>query len=415
MRAAQFKRNHMNLRPGDIRGVSAASRPILWVLLGLNLLSACGSESRSDALDGLAEAKAELDLRIDGHAADLVPIAWMGIGSTGRIAILQQQDAKVRFFDSSGEPQGDFGGSGEGPGEFRRLLRGGWIGDTLWIDDTQLDRTTLISPELQVVRTVANISAVRPSQGDATRFPAFGSGTPYALYPGDTMLVSAMPQNDDPLANAFDGSPLLRVSREGTIADVVAVVPSDVRGSFFVEYTDGGAAGFPVPFHQTPRWSVSPDGKRIALLTVTFPTPQEAEFRVVVVNDNGHEIFDRAYRTATLPIPESLVDSVVSARAERASNSQMRRAILTDLKDRIPAIYSPVRDVLLGMDGRVWIGLRPDGDTNSWLVLGSEGEPGMRVTLPRNTRLMVANDQYMWGLEVDELGVESVVRYRLGS
>ena len=91
----------------------------------------------------------------------------------------------------------------------------------------------------------------------------------------------------------------------------------------------------------------------------------------------------------------------------------MRSAILTDLGDHIPATYSPVDDILLGRDGRIWVSLRPDADGNSWLVLGPDGEPSMRVTVPANTRLEVADDRYVWGLEVDELGVESVVRYRL--
>jgi hypothetical protein len=403
----------ISLRPIDILPAPATSRPTLWILLGLNLLSACGTEKSSDVLDGLTEANVTLDLRIDGYEADLVPVTWMGIGSAGQIALIQRQDAKVRFFDGSGEPLSDFGGIGEGPGEFRRPLRGGWIGDTLWIDDPQLDRSTLISPELQLVRTVASPPALRPIQGESTRIPEFGPGTPYAIYPGDTMLVSALPTSDDPRADVFDGLPLLRVSAEGAITHVVTLLPSDKDGSLFVRYSDGRAGGFPVPFHRGPRWSVSPDGERIGVLTVTFPTPRVGEFRVAVVDAQGDEIFDRAHRTSTLPIPESVVDSVLSARAERASNSEMRSAILTDLKDRIPSMYSPVDDILLGMDGRVWVCLRPDGDGNSWLVLRPDGEPAMRVTLPANTRLMVADDHYIWGLEVDELGVESVVRYRL--
>ena len=47
----------------------------LWILLGLNLLSACGAEKSGDVLEGLTEANVALDLRIDGYEADLVPVA----------------------------------------------------------------------------------------------------------------------------------------------------------------------------------------------------------------------------------------------------------------------------------------------------------------------------------------------------
>ena len=399
--------------PWTLWSVPGTSLPTVWILLGLSLFSACRTEKGTDVLDGLREAKVALDLRIDGYEADLVPIDWMGVGSTGRIALIQRQDAKVRFFDGEGKPIGEFGRNGEGPGEFRRPLRGGWIGDTLWIDDTQLDRSTLISPDLRLVRIVANAPALRPTQGDTARVPEFGPGTPHAIYPGDTMLVAASPRRDDPRADLFDGSPLLRVSAEGAITHVVVVRPVDDGGSFAVGFSDGRAGGFPVPFHQGPRWSVSPDGDRIGLLTVSFPTPEVGAFRIVVVDAHGREIFDRSYQTSTLSIPESVIDSVLSARVANASNTEMRSAILTDLGDRIPKTYSPVDDILLGRDGRIWVSLRPDADGNSWLVLGPDGEPSMRVTVPANTRLEVADDRYVWGLEVDELGVESVVRYRL--
>jgi hypothetical protein len=402
----------ISLQRIDMRAVPGASLATIWIFLGLSLLPACGRED-TDVLNGLPEASVALDLRIDGYEANLVPVAWMGVGSANRLALIQLQDARIRFFDGSGEPVGEFGRGGEGPGEFRRPLRGGWVGDTLWIDDSQLDRTTLISPELELVRTVANPPALRPIQGATTRIPEFGSGTPYAIYPGDTMLVSALPKAGDPFANVFDGFPLLRVSAEGHIARVVTERPSDEGGSFFVNYADGGGAGFPVPFHQGTRWSVSPDGERIALLTVTFPGPDVSTFRVEVVDEHGNEIFDRVYETSTISIPESVIDSVISARAESTSNRQMRSAILNDLKDRIPSMYSPVDDILLGFDARVWVSLRPGREGNSWLVLQPDGEPSMRVTLPANTRVMVAGDRYVWGLETDELGVESVVRYRL--
>src|SRR5690606_4074299 len=86
-------------------------------------------------------------------------------------------------------------------------------------------------------------------------------------------------------------------------------------------------------------------------------------------------------------------------------------AILSDLKEQIPSTHSPVNDIVIGMDGRIWVSLRPDHGGTPWLVLDPDGEPEMRVTLPANTRLMVADDRCVWGLEVDELGVESIVRY----
>jgi hypothetical protein len=397
----------------SLRAVGTRTGASNWSIAPLiALLAACAPED-NDFLDSVPEVRVEQDLRIDGYQADLVPVAWLGIGQDDRIAIIQLQDASIRFFSSAGEPQGDFGGPGEGPSEFRRPLRGGWIGDTLWIDDTQLNRSTLIAPDLHLVRTLPHASSLQPVEEERGRIPEFGPGTPFAVYPGDTALVAAFARAGDPLANAFDGSPLLRVSPDGAITRVVAVRPSHERGSFFVIFSDGGGAGFPVPFYQSPRWSVSPNGERIAILTVTLRDSDLSSFQIRVVDEQGNEIFDRTYRTSATAIPTAVIDSAVSARAENASNGEMRSAILRNLRGQMPLMYSPVSDILIGMDGRIWVSLRPTTEGNRWLILEPGGEPDGRVVLPRNVTLRVADDRYLWGLETDELGVESVVRYRL--
>lgn len=56
---------------------------------------------------------------------DLSPIAAIRVSGKGRVAIWQQQDFQVRFFDSSGKSLGKFGRKGEGPGDFRAIgMRG---------------------------------------------------------------------------------------------------------------------------------------------------------------------------------------------------------------------------------------------------------------------------------------------------
>ena len=138
---------------------------------------ACGGTSeRSEwrlmasegTMEGVPQLQAEPEMRIDGYAADLVPISWLGVGPTGTIAILQTQDHVVRFFDSAGSPVGSVGGDGEGPGEFRTLQRGGWKADTLWVSDFALHRVTLISPEVAFLRTLLVPSEVRSGSSNET-------------------------------------------------------------------------------------------------------------------------------------------------------------------------------------------------------------------------------------------------------
>src|SRR5688572_17587113 len=67
------------------------------------------------------------DLRIDAGEHDLSPITSLAVSPNGNIAINQQQDGLVRFFDAGGKPLGTFGRRGQGPGEFMTVGRMWWI------------------------------------------------------------------------------------------------------------------------------------------------------------------------------------------------------------------------------------------------------------------------------------------------
>ena len=63
------------------------------------------------------------------------------------------------------------------------------------------------------------------------------------------------------------------------------------------------------------------------------------------------------------------------------------------------------------MDHRVWIGLRTVGERNPWVVLDTAGEPVARVSVaPASDSCLSAGRA--WGLEEDDAGVQSIVRYR---
>ena len=107
------------------------------------------------------------------------------------------------------------------------------------------------------------------------------------------------------------------------------------------------------------------------------------------------------------------MDSVLEARAEGSRHPELKRAYRTEVKDRVPSVFPPVEAIVLGVDGRTWIGLYGGEDGEPWLILDSHGEPVGRVTLPAGVRLRVAKGDHIWGTERDEFDVESIVRFRL--
>ena len=100
------------------------------------------------------------DLRIDAAEQDLSEVGWVAVAPGGSIVVAQPQDGLLRFFSARGVPLGTFGRMGRGPGEFERLSRVAWIGDTLWVGDFGTRRFTLVAPDRTLIRTTPYIQAI---------------------------------------------------------------------------------------------------------------------------------------------------------------------------------------------------------------------------------------------------------------
>jgi hypothetical protein len=355
------------------------------------------------------------EMRIDGHEADLVPIGWLGVARNGTIALTQGQDHAIKFFNASGQPTGSFGREGSGPGEFKAFARrAGWIGDTIWVFDGQLNRLTFVSPERKLARTLFPFAAARPKPADSTRLPAFPFIFPWAVYPDGTILVDAQPGAKMPAG--YDGwlHVLVRVSSNGVIERLIARLP--ISNTYTFDYA--GEKGpvrtsIPIPFDPAPFYEIAPDGSRIATLTTALTGPEANTFRLTMLTPTGSTVFSRQYPFKGVPLPRNAVDSVINARLARAQATEVKRALEGEVRKRAPSFYPPVSGLFVGSDGRTWIGLRETPEGRPWLVVDGKGEPVANVLAPREVTLRVANATHVWALQRDEFDVQSVIRYRI--
>jgi len=386
-----------------------------WVLAAIlvsKALSCAPDENGRTVIGDLPIISVERDLHIDGHSADLVPVGWMGVAPDGTIAVLQPQDRTVRFFDQDGGDLGRVGSQGDGPGEFQSMARAGWIGDTLWVSDTQLGRFTLVSTAPEILRTMPPLRGARPKPEDEGRFPAYSMAFPFAVYPGGDLLLSVLMPIEGSAKTDPNSHPLFRTSSEGVIEKLVFDIPWDPEGSVSVTF-EGGSAGARVPFYSSPQWSAAPDGSRIGALTTNLSGPEAGTFQVSVYDSMGEEVFSRTYPYSGVPIPERVVDSVLEVRAERVPHPALKRAYQTEVRDRVPHIYPPVEKIVFGSDGRVWIGLYGGQEGKPWMILDGGGDPVGQVMLPPGVTLHVAGSDHIWGVERDEYDVESIIRFRI--
>jgi hypothetical protein len=92
------------------------------------------------------------------------------VNARGDMAMGFRQDARVRVYDAKGMRIAVAGRKGSGPGEFRHIAVRGWIGDTVWIHDPDLQRHTYVSRDGKVLRShvmETTRPAPRPTRGDS--------------------------------------------------------------------------------------------------------------------------------------------------------------------------------------------------------------------------------------------------------
>jgi len=369
-----------------------------WVILAVLSLSGCFDGTNDHAEPGSQVAVLSEEVRIDGYAEDLVPIGDVRIGPGGQIVVAQPQERRVRFYDESGSPQGSFGRPGEGPGEFAALSGIGYVADTLWMWDGSLRRMTLVSPEFEIVRTFFLSSSLQDTPAELTGMVSLyprGIGTD-----GD-LIVQFSPIAGILLPEPYtDHSVFGRATSEGQFKSVVAQIKEGGPSSIS---TGTGGMFIPVPLANPAYMAVSHDATEIVGATTSLSGNQADSISVVRWNREGEQVWTRSIAFDPVPLPQSVVDSVLAPLAQLPP----RFVEAFEREFRAPASYPPLTDIHVGRDGTVWVGLREDGEGKPYEVLSLNGERIGRAILPHRSRVRVAELNRLWAVERDEFDVES--------
>jgi hypothetical protein len=337
------------------------------------------------------------EFRIDGYAADLVPIRRITVGTDGRIAFSQVQDHSIRFFSAGGADLAAFGRRGRGPAEFQDINQLNWLADTLWAWDARLSRVTLIAPDRALIRTIIVPGELR-SPGASTE-ATFEGLAPIGMYADGSFLAYTSTPDFDALVRVTHDGTLMRVlARLSTIADVNRIVTASGH------MADGN------PFPSLPLHAVSPDGRLIAIVRTSMATAEQRTFAVTVMNLDSDTLFARTYPFEGVPIPQHIADSVVAMAAARMP-PELAAAFKREAY--IPPVYPPITRVLVSSHGIVWVELRDTGDGPAYLVLNDAGDPIGTVRFQPNVVAAALDRDAVWCLEADENGVQSIVRYRI--
>jgi hypothetical protein len=400
----------------------------VWIALATALLHGCAGDTDGGAgasgdpptdsvipLDpaGLTRATLVEDLRLDAERESFSVVRTLAVGPKGQIAVPLPQDGQVRVYDSLGARTGTFGREGQGPGEFVTIGSVGFVGDTLWVRDARIPRMTWFAPDGSLLRT-SNQETLRLAPVDSGGAPLEMPTVffhPEVVHADGSMLGAGRYWYTD--RSRVSNEIVVAVSAAGDASRVFSPAPyEDPRWYIEVE-----GLGWPMPFAMAPRTSFSPDGRLVADMFAQATSASGGTLTLAVMTAQGDTVFVRGYPFAGEPVSGSARDSALATLmpegTPREGPADVGRRRQEIARERMPAVHPPASEFRVGLDGSIWIDLRPTSEGNVTLVLDPRGVPIASVLVPGGVLIRQASRDHVWAIHRDALGLTSVVRYRV--
>lgn len=313
----------------------------------------------------------------------------LAVDEMGRIWVLDNQNRELRVFSPDGSHVRTFGGTGEGPGEFRDpngLARDPTTG-RMWVIDPATSRYTVFDTAGRLVETrprdASGYGYVWPG-----RFDRDGRLFDYMLVSGDGDW-------------RFRG--LVVRGADGNARDSLRFSPDAGERSFFRIERENGMAMRAVPFTPYGDWAVSPSGS-------VWRTEGDP-YRLVEIGRDDDTIRIVEQEHEPVPVTEAELDSIRRFYEEQYGQGANQLDF-----SRIPEQKPAIRALFVARDGRVWV-----------LPYGRQGQTGRiadvftpkghylgRLELPVRLRWSISpvvTEEALYGVREDPAtGVHQVVR-----
>ncbi len=335
----------------------------------------------------------------------LTDVGGIAVYGDSLLLVLERIDHAIKVFDWSGEPVGQIGRYGSGPGEFR-------------------DPTTLhVRNDTIFVRNVGAASLVLLNilGEELARFTfpwitvADGTGVirgPSGMLPDGTFLgyvTASRPQLFEDRKDYY--LPTLKISPSGEVLDTLAMRRRTTGRC--ISATEIGRPRFRLPAETPSDIGVTSSGLGIVATAEPFPPGHEAHYRITSINHTGDTVFSRLYSFQPQRIKGDQLTALALAYSRSVRDSRRVRNEVEKAYAARPYV-SPVSRLRIDSDGRFWVAREEvPGQPILWEVLTRLGEPLFRVELSAGVRLWFTSGDLLWAEERDDLGVPFIVRYRI--
>jgi hypothetical protein len=378
------------------------------------IAAACGESVETGRnVDDLPRFVVEEELRIgsvDDPDVGFSSIGAVAVGDDGLVHVLDRQEMAVRIYDDSGTILTKLGAAGEGPGEFRMPVGIGLIGDTIWVHDLRLRRTSLFTRDgfvraLPMPTSQLTIPGLVGAQLIASGLRSDGLFDTSFMIP----VMREMPTDSFWMPHA-------RMDTSGAIVDTIQMQ----RYGFVNRATiDAGGAQLTVPSGPSdhPLWLDAGD-EAFVIERPVATSADAGEFTVTRIAGIADTLFTDTFTYTPRQFTAADTDSVIARAVAPYRNrpGMDADAVMAAFRNAFspPAFHPPIAAGRIGADGMLWLRRQDTGDPNAeWLVLTADGAPYGIVTLPRAATVQWSAGTTLWTAVPDELDVPWLVKHRM--
>jgi hypothetical protein len=268
-------------------------------------------------IEDLPEFRLEEELRIgslDDPDIGFTRVGEVWVSPAGEVYVSERSELEVRVYDTDGRLLRTFGGDGEGPGEFRSIGWFGVLGDTLWVSDGTLHRTTLFSLDGDLLETVTAVLEV--PIGEMMGFPLTVQVFPHALR-SDGLIESMFVRRTSPnLPDSVVDVPRVLFDRNGHVVDTLEMVRTRVsRPAEALRF--GGRTSYVYadpPASDSGMYEVELDSGTFAVNWSVSGEPATGSLIAVRRSPSGDTTFQAALRYDPRPVTPRYMDSLAASR-----------------------------------------------------------------------------------------------------
>ena len=343
------------------------------------------------------------EVRIGGLDAPLESqfglVVSIDVDADGRMYVADQQAQDVRVFAADGTYERTIGSPGDGPGELGLGVAGVFVDDSgVHVPDMANFRLSSFAFDGEFTGSTAL---------DLTR----GIPIRWDQHP-DGRVVAQLRSAGQGIGEGLDGDEVRAIGED----EAILRLP---RGESF-EISEGGLPQFSL-FEPEPVWDLGETGN--------FVTGVNSEYRLRVLDSSGNPVRIISKPTERRPVTETQQRVILDAFGELLVDQGVPPAALDQFLAGVSfaEFYPTYAQIVVAADGAIWVQLLKtaediaddeefnlqDFGSDDWDVFDPEGRYLGQLTMPTKFQPIAFRGDVLYGVQRDELDVQSVVRLRI--